>query len=287
MSTHLPEPKENQYVIRDFIGYLIPIGGTIICYTIAVLTKHTYETAYDISRDLAIAFVVALIVTVIYEVYARSRYERKNFINTLQVIMNEIVHPGVWEEVRNQIIDRNMIRENCMIRLKLEKETGLRDGQMVLCVEFEYDLQSLSSKPERVTVLHYLDDHIECPTKKLPRFELIEVGKENFCDTALDAHISSGVFSFDTTLKPRGQSDTQVRSRRREITYVPGSYNLIMGEICCGLRLRLDEIPSGIKAFVHVWPHTDKPIPLIAGVTLDEFHDKILLPGQGCEFRFH
>lgn len=287
MSTHLRETKEDPYAVRDLVGFVIPVVGSIICFAIAALTRDTYKTIYDVSRDLGIAFFVALVVTVMYEVYARRRYERKNFINTLQVIMNEIVHPGVWEEVRTQIIDREIIRENCIIKLKLEEVSGLKDGQMVLCVELEYELQSLSTKPHLVKILHYLDDHIENKVKDLPRFELVEIGKRNFCGDALKERIKNGVFSFDTTLKPRGHSSIQVRSRRREITYVPGSYNLIMGEICHGLRIILDEIPNDTDAFVHVWPHTDKPIPLKPGVTLDRYHNKILLPGQGCEFRFH
>jgi hypothetical protein len=59
-----------------------------------------------------------------------------------------------------------------------------------------------------------------------------------------------------------------------------------MGEICDGVIIDLDQIPSGIVAHVHVWPHTEKPIPLEVDKTLDRFREKILLPGQGCEFRF-
>ncbi len=286
MSSQLPDSSDTRYMIRDFLGYVIPIVGTIVSFAIAYYVIETHKLVYEVARDIAIAFFVALVVTIIYEVYARGRYERKKFINTLQVIMNEIVHPGVWEEVRNQIIERAMIREDNKIKLTLEKQAGLTEGQMVLCLEYEYQIRSLRSKPVPVTILHYLDDHVESKENNLPRFETIEIGRKNYSGDKLKEKIDNGVLAVGLTLKPRDKASVRVRTRRKEITYVPGSYNLIMGEICEGVVINLDQIPPGIVAHVHVWPHTEKPIPLEVDKTLDRFRDKILLPGQGCEFRF-
>ncbi len=277
----------NRYLMRDFVGYLVPILGTVVCFGIAYYVGDTHKLTYGIARDIGIAFFVALVVTIIYEVYARGRYERRKFISTLQVIMDEIIHPRVWEEVRNQIIERAMIRKNSQIKLTLEGQAGLTSGQMVLCLEHEYEVHSLRSKPVPVTILHYLDDHVQCKDNDLPRFEQIEiVGRKDYSGDNLKEKIKKGVFSVDLTLKPGEKGAVRVRTRRKEITYVPGSYNLIMGEICDGVTINLDQIPSDIVAHVHVWPHTEKPIPLKLGPTLDLFHRKILLPGQGCEFRF-
>jgi hypothetical protein len=288
MSSQVSDNAENRYLLRDLVGYVIPVVGTIVCFGIAYYVSDTHKLVYDIARDIGIAFFVALVVTIIYEVYARGRYERKKFINTLQVIMNEIVHPGVWEEVRNQVIERALIRENSRIKLTLEQQAGLTNGQMVLCLEHEYAIRSLRSKPVAVTILHYLDNHIESKEHDLPKFERIEIGKKNYSGDKLKEKIEKGVFSVALTLKARDKDKTPVRVRtwRKEITYVPGSYNLIMGEICDGVMIDLDQIPPGIVAHVHVWPHTEKPIPLEVDKTLDLFRDKILLPGQGCEFRF-
>ncbi len=229
MSSQLPESGESHYLIRDLVGYVIPVVGTVVCFGIGYYVRDTHKLVYDIARDIGIAFFVALVVTVIYEVYARGRYERKKFINTLQVIMNEIVHPGVWEEVRNQIIERSMIRENSQIKLTLEEQAGLTNGQMVLCLEHDYVVRSLRSKAVPVTILHYLDDHIECKENDLPRFERIDIGGKNYSGDKLKEKTDKGVFSVGLTLKPRDKASVRVRTRRKEITYVPGSYNLIMG----------------------------------------------------------
>jgi hypothetical protein len=278
-----------QQLVRDYIGYLIPIAGTAICMVVAAIVKDINEYAYDVFRDLAIGFFVALVVTIIYEVYARRRYEDKNFINTLQVIMNEVVHQDVWEEVRNQVIEKKMIREEVEIRLSLEPHEGLPKGQMVLCLEVDYDLCGLRSKPESVSISHYLDDHIECKKNDLPRFELIEI--ENgpvYQDDSLKEKVDRGKFSVDILLKSRYERQQHhINTKRKEITYVPGSYILIMGELTRGVKFKLESLPAGIDAYLHLWPHTDKPVQLIVGKTNNDFNKKVLLPGQGCEFRFY
>lgn len=283
--SHTQTPHRN----NDFVGYLIPVAGAAVCMGAAIFFKERNEYAFDVARDLAIGFFVAFVVTVIYEVYARRRYEDKNFINTLQVIMNEVVHEDVWEEVRNQVIEKKMIREDVEIRLSLLLEPGLPEGQMVLCMEVDYDLCGLRSKPEPAAVSHYLDDHIKRKEKNLPRFELIEIEDVAvYQGDALREKVVEGVFSTDITLKSRDEKpQLRINTRRKEITYVPGSYILMMGELTRGIKFNLKELPPGIVAYLHLWPHTQKPVRLKVGRTFNEFQNKVLLPGQGCEFRFY
>ena len=89
MSAQLPENVENRLLLRDLIGYAIPVIGTIVSFGIAYRMKESRPLVYDIARDIGIGFFVALVVTIIYEVYARRRYERKRFLSTLELIMNE------------------------------------------------------------------------------------------------------------------------------------------------------------------------------------------------------
>jgi hypothetical protein len=275
------------------MGYLIPVAGAIVCMIVAIIVKgrhgHVYEIVYDVARDLAIGFFVAFVITVIYEVYARRRYEDKNFINTLQVIMNEVVHQDVWEEVRNQIIEKKMIRENVEIRLSLEDEKKLPEGQKVLCLEVDYSLCGLRSKREPAKISHYLDDHITCEEENLPRFELIEIEDEaNYQGESLQEKVVKGVFSEDVMLRSRYEKrQLRVNTSRKEITYVPGSYILIMGELTRGVKFHLEKLPPGIVAHLHMWPHTEKPEPLKVGKAFNKFGEQVLLPGQGCEFRFY
>jgi hypothetical protein len=268
---------------------MIPVVGAIVFMAIAIYVKGTHEYVYDITRDLAIGFIVAVVVTFIYEVFARRRYEDKNFINTLQVIMNEVIHQDVWGEIRNQVIEKNMMRENVEIRLSLEHEEGLQKGQMVLCLEVDYDLCGLRSRQERAKIRHYLDDHIKCKEKKLPRFEMVEiVDRANYQGPGLRKKVKNGVFSADVILRSRYErQQLRINTRRKEITYVPGSYIFMMGELTRGISFKLEGLPREIEAHLHMWPHTEKPVPLKTGITFTEFDETVLLPGQGCEFRFY
>lgn len=285
MSEGSETPTWQNLNLGQLISYLIPILGAGICFGLAYFLKDKSHFWHDVSRDVAIAFVVALVVTIIYEVYARRRYERTKFISALQLIMGEIVHPRVWEAVRNQIIERTVIRENNQITLSLEETRGLVNSQMVLCIDYNYELRSLRSKSMPFEIQHYLDDHIECAKNNLPKFERVEIGPTNYSGSKLKEKIKNGVFSVSLSLEPRDKGSVPMRTKRREITYVPGSYNLVMNELCAGVRINLDKIPVGIVAYVR-GPHASNPVPLQVGPTLNDFHDKILLPGQGFEFRF-
>ena len=271
--------------LGQLVSYLIPILGASACFALAYFLKDKSHFWHDVARDVAIAFVVALVVTVIYEVYARRRYERTKFISALQLIMGEVVHPRVWEAVRNQIIERTVIRENNQITVSLKATQGLVNSQMVLSVDYNYDLRSLRSKAVPFEIQHYLDDHIECAKNNLPEFERIEIGATNYSGSTLKEKIKNGIFSASIALEPRDKGSVPVRTKRKEITYVPGSYNLVMNELCVGVRINLDKIPAGIVAHVR-GPHATDPASLTVEKTLIDFQDKILFPGQGFEFRF-
>jgi hypothetical protein len=271
--------------LGQLISYLIPILGAGVCFGLAYYLDGKSHFWHDMARDIGIAFVVALVVTVIYEVYARRRYERTKFMSALQLVMDEVIHPRVWEAVRNQIIERTVIRENNQITLSLEEIAELEKSQMVLCVDYNYELRSLRSRSVSFEVQHYLDDHIQCVKSDLPRFERVEIGEENYSDNNLKEKTKSGVFSVTLPLESRDKGSLPVRTRRKEIIYVPGSYNLVMNELCTGVRINLDGIPTGIIAYVR-GPNATDPVPLNVGRTVHDFQGKILLPGQGFEFRF-
>jgi len=269
--------------LGQLTSYLVPMLLAIICFGLAYYLDDKSHFGHELARDLGIAFVVAVAVTIIYEVYARRRYERSKFISALQLIMDEVVHPRVWEAVRKQVIERNVIREDNEIILSLEEMDGLGSGQMVLRVDYNYKVRSLRSGSVAFELHHYLDDHIH--SANLPKFERIEIGSRNYSGTRLKEKIENGVFSTTLNLEPRHHGSLSVRTRRKEITYVPGSYNLFMNELCAGMTIILDRIPPGIVAFVR-GPHSAHPLPMTVGPAVNDFCGDILLPGQGFEFRF-
>lgn len=204
---------------------------------------------------------------------------------TWQNIMKEVVHPHVWAALRDQIIERTAMIENNQITIRLLETDGLPNGQMVLCIDYNYELRSLRSESMPFEVQDYLDDHIACAKNNLPQFELVEIGSTYYSGSELMQRIKDGVFSATLDLQPGYKGSIPVRTKRREVIYVPGSYNLIMNELCAGVSINVDQIPPGIVASVR-GPHVSKRVTLGADATFDNFREQILLPGQGFEFRF-
>ncbi|HEX7335092.1 MAG TPA: hypothetical protein VF290_26560 [Pyrinomonadaceae bacterium] len=197
--------------------------------------------------------------------------------------MDEVVHQGVRKAVRNQIVERTAIRENNQITLSLEETHGLPDDQKVLCVDYNYELRSLHSEFMPFEVQHCLDGPFACAN--LPGFEQIKIGSTDYSGNDLSENIKDGVFSVTLDLQPAYAGSIPVRTKRREVIYVPGSYNMVMNELCSGVSINLDQIPAHIVASVR-GPYASKPMPLRANATFNTFQEQILFPGQGFEFRF-
>jgi hypothetical protein len=204
---------------------------------------------------------------------------------TWQNIMNEVVPPRVRAALRDQIVERTAISENNRITLSLLETQGLPNGQMVLCIEHDYELRSLRSESVAFEVQYYLDEYIASAKTNLPQIELVEIGSTNYSGSKLMQKVKDGVFSVTVDLQPGYEGSTRVRTKRREEIYVPGSYNLVMNELCAGVSIDLDQIPPGIVASVR-GPHATKPVRLRADEIFNNFQEQIVLPGQGFEFRF-
>ena len=204
---------------------------------------------------------------------------------TWQNISKDIVHPLVWAALRDQIVERAAITENNQITLRLLETPELANGQMVLYIQHDYEVRSLRSESVPFEVRCYLNSHITCPKKNLPQLECVEIGSTNYSGSELMQKISDGEFSVTVDLQPGDEGSIPVRTRRREVIYVPGSYNLVMNEVCAGVSINVDQIPAGIIAAVR-GPHGPKPVPLRRAATFYDFQEQIMLPGQGVEFRF-
>lgn len=240
---------------------------------------------HDVVRDVGIAFLVAVIIAAIYELHVRSRFDIETMRGVLDTTLGDLVRPDIWQEVKKQIIERDTIRQNVDVRLKVEP-LGPLPGPVALWMQFEYDLLGLHSTPKMCSLVHHLDNHVTY--EELPEFEYIRVGEKIYKDGsgACDC-VKDGTFTTDVELAARDGDPIRVVTVRKEVTYIPGSYNLTMMELTKGFSLHLMELPEGIEAAVNIRPFTNSPLPLEVNKVLDkEFRNTLLLPGQAIEFRF-
>jgi hypothetical protein len=126
--------------------------------------------------------------------------------------------------------------------------------------------------------MHYLDDHIK--GENLPRFERIEINGHAYSTH----HIREGRFTTFVELENKNGAPTKIAIERRELTYIPGSYNLTMTEMTKGIKLLVSEFPPELEIIVNIRPQVEK-VFLEKGHP-ESFDDIILLPGQNIEFRF-
>lgn len=239
---------------------------------------------HHLVRDVGVAFVVASIVTIAFEVHARSRYEKESIEGVLNTVMGVNVPAEVWQEVQSVVINRDVIRELFEIRLSLLKNTLLPEGQGELFVYYGYDLYGLLPRKGQTAMNHELDYQMQNKAANLPRFDLIRVGDKVFKNKQLAGIVKKGVATINVKPERKGGKPIRIVTERHEISSMPGSYTLVMTELTLRFNLLIEELPPGIKAEVKV--RANKAEAKLKQVDSSWEYDGVLLPGQSIEIKF-
>lgn len=264
------------------IGAAILGGSLLFLASRGLQETSSPQLAHDLIRDVGIALIVAAVIAAIYEIHARARFDRATMTGVLGSIYNDIVDGSVWEEIRQQILDKELVRKNGQVTISLKRDDLLPKGQHIVWVEFEYDLCGLRSTPRRIELRHFLDSFMNDAASKLPRFDQIVIDDKVYKGDALKECIDNkGVFKKKLSIDGREGTPIRIVVERHEIVYVPGAYYLIMGELTDGVRLHLEQITAEIELEVNMKGQVTK-------LEEDGFLHcrKFFLPGQGIEFRF-
>lgn len=276
----------------------------LLMVAIALRIEHTnWKTvSRDLLRDTGIAFLIAAIVTIGYEQYARSLYDRENFVTLLQTIMGKVVPPSVWKEVQSTVIERDRIRRDINIRIRVARQESLPAHQAVMWMEYGYYLSGLQLQDRQIEVQHTLDDTIVDAAADLPRFEQIIIDQNVYDPYDTSAFASEGskrkvskdgkitIEERRATLKIHLGSEEKPPMRivtvRRELINVPGEYDITMSELTEGrVSLAIDELPGDIEPRVEfITDRADKKTTPPLGNRW--VFDGIMLPGQGIELQF-
>jgi len=223
---------------------------------------------------MGIAIIVAAVVTVAYETYAREVLAQETMEKVLETVMGDMFDGQLWVELRSQLLQKKAIRRGFCIRLRIDTDPQLPEHQAILWASVSYRLQVLRAKTEKVRVFHYLDRFMRNEPLKLPRFEHLSTGNR-----LIDLPSDPGV--FDEQVKMTNHPDgLPVIVERKELIYLPGAYNLLMSDLTQLETLQILSIPKGFQVEVnwtlgeHVF--TD---PEACAV------ERMLLPGHSIEVR--
>jgi hypothetical protein len=275
--------------VLTFVALLLGIG--ILSFIRPQFEPHSL--GYEIARDIGIAFLVAAIVTLIYEFYSRTRFDLERMEGILDTVLGSNIPPDVWEEIKNKVIQRTMIRRDVVVRLKIQHHPQSPNDWVIISLEFSYNLSGLKADPHEPKVEHGLDRHIKDDSLGLPCFDWARIGDRFYEISDLqDGHSADGVIELQQgTLALDVKLDSKDKPHvipmavaRREVRNLPGSYHLIMTELTQRITFYLDEIPNDVETEVYIRPH-DENFSLRKTNRLYVFNG-ILLPGQGFEIQF-
>ncbi len=277
----------------------------------------------EILRDIGIGFIVAAVVTVLYEANTRSVKEHSDMVTVLNAIMESGITRDVWGEVQSGIIARHQLRRGAKVDLQLLREVTLPDGrkitmpphQLVMKMTYEYDLYALTGALSKARIWHALDWQMHDSATDLPTFLSIKVSRDGHVFQTLDYSAikkTQGVFdpnhgtmSLEGDLgvdlpPPDDKSGIHVISDRYEVVNFPGAYTLYMPEILAPpflqpgqkpdqrdptIRVTFGTIPKDIEVKLETYLEEHKFSPSVQNGTIWEFKG-IMLPGQAVSFTF-
>jgi len=280
--------KKSGLITLVLLDVLLFVVGTSLII-IAHNNQHK-PLLHDLTRDIGIAFIVSSLVTIAYETYARTRFDLGKISALLDTVYGSGIPPRVWERIKETLLEREVMRQNAVIHLGVLRDENVDADNLVLNVDFAYDLANLQSKAAEYLVVHGLDEHITA--HNLPRFMYASIGSRSEVITdsrSWSTHdeilsVADGSLSLKVLLRPNSENTAvPLRIRRQEVRECAGSYYLIMTEVTEGVRVYLDECPPDVDVEVAIRPSEAFRHLNSGDVVLVE---EPLLPGHGLEFKF-
>lgn len=296
---------------RDFTSQLKLIGlGAIALGIIALVLAERNSTsiAKHLLRDIGIAFIVAVVVTVVYEYSTRHLDERITMLYVIDKAMAEFMPPSVWNEMKEEVLQRQRMRRNVDFEFKILRDAKLSNGkyisapagQVILWMKYSYDLYGMTANPIDVPIQHELAYEMWNERLEIPRFEKVSVisdhgktVKDYVGDDLQKIYDGKGSIRLEgpnlVQLPPaRFNQPVRIVSERYELVSAPGSYNLVMPELAARLddsqdptiKVTISEIPYDLDVSLNTYyaAHNFEQPDKSKNVWI---YEKIVLPGQG------
>jgi hypothetical protein len=281
-----PSEKKRKALIL-FLGLLLILIQPIT--TIWVHTENLWaHLGFEVSRDIGIALVVAVVVAHIFEFYERTLQTVETMDRLIDMRMADQLGTAIWDEMKKVLRGKQVIRRNAGIRIKARRHTELPNYLALISLEFGYDLCSLQDEEVNFIVVHELDYQFSAPEINVPCFERVMVhgvkGIEVYEGNTLARICDGKALKLSVTLPSRDEGHTRIIAERQELVPAPGSFNLYMTEFTRSLTLQMDETLEDVDVEVRVRPEGP-------GQTVEKSGkywvcESLLLPGQGVEIKF-
>jgi hypothetical protein len=251
------------------------VVGLVLIYVATRFKAHA--TTHDVLREFGIAIVIASIVTLMYETYAREVLAQETMAKVVESVMGDMFDAQLWEEMRRQLLQKTVVRREGIVRLSLEPHAKLSNGQTVLWVSLTYRVHELRTKSKTIHIRHSLDTFMTRKDLDLPRFTRIQIG-----DRVLDPRtLIEGRLDIDSPADS-SRYGTNVLIERREIVHLPGAYHLIMSELTFLEQIFIQDVPDDVAVTVNWTLDPAQAVPANNGCKIK----RLLMPGHAIEVRF-
>ena len=176
-------------------------------------------------RDLSIALLIAVFLTVSIELYAGRRLREQVATEVLSGVFNKIIPEVIFDEVKSNVIQAPVMRKNWEIRMSLARDAALTDPNLYVSTTIlGYGIQNLLNRSQVYPLSSRLSQDVTGPDAQgepLPRFVRVTINGVAVPD--LSRHLSDNASRLLVPVPLPGSSDevVQILLEVREIIRIP------------------------------------------------------------------
>lgn len=196
-------------------------------------------------RDLGIALIIAVFLTVTVESYAGRRLRAQAAEDVLAGVFNKIIPETIFEEIRTHVIQAGVLRTGWEIRMGLRKDATLskRDPNLYISnTRFTYCVNSLLKKRQDIPISAGLAQDIngvDAKGNSLPRFMKVTIGNTVLSGRDLERCLSRDGTVFDYRY-PLKSDKTEVLIEVEEIVRTPDAFYWCTPMPADGIKIFID-----------------------------------------------
>jgi hypothetical protein len=287
-----------------FLTAVLIFVGLVTLVVVALFvrkgTLRKDSLKYDIAKDLGIALLTAAIVTLVYD----SVLDFRKLSDLFNIAFGSDVGEAVVDTVRPTVFQRELIRENADFIVRIYRDDALAPGQAIIKVDIGYDVYSLRTFGDKdYRFVQELESfNVRGKDKdghELPRFEVVSIStrEKPYEGEELQKMVDKGHLKLADPIylkpwpnrnpgsEPKERSAVRITTRRAEIVNIPGSYNIVLGELTKGIRVRIMDHPADVNVEIKRW-YTSRAQEFEKEGKDERYHPGVVLPGQSISLRF-
>lgn len=188
------------------------------------------ETIVDVViRDLGIAMVVAVLLSLLIESYARNRLQDEIRSGVIEAAFKRLIPASAFDQVSAHIMQAKLTKESSVIEMVIRSDPAVSAGNAGFYVSntiLRYQLRSLTGRPVKDTICARLDRDVTFQAqdgRRLPRFESVTIGDKKLLGGELKSLLSDDECTFSTPATIDG-SPLSVVVVLEEILRVPDTF---------------------------------------------------------------